>query len=103
MQIDVTSDTGRVIAYASVVDNGTADPLLVEATRVLNTKSRRFVVPGMARTTANGANWRSDLRVFNPTSAPITATLTYLPQGNPGGAQSLQRTIQPGQILAMDN
>jgi hypothetical protein len=103
MQIDVISDTGRITAYASVLDNATSDPLLVEATRVFSNKSRRFVVPGVARTTANGANWRSDLRVFNPTTAPITFTLTYYPQGNPGGAQSLQRTVNAGQVLAMNN
>jgi hypothetical protein len=103
IQVDVVSDTGRITAYASVLDNATADPLLVEATRVLDTKSRRFVVPGLARTTGNGANWQSDIRVFNPTSAPIAFSMTFYPQANPGGAIVRQRTVNPGQILALDN
>jgi hypothetical protein len=49
------------------------------------------------------ANWQSDLRIFNPTSGPITATLNYYPEGAPNSPVSRQVTINGGQVLAMNN
>ena len=103
IEVEVTSDTGRVSAYASVLDNVTADPLLVEPVRIGEVQSRKFIVPGIADIKNPNASWRSDLRVFNPTVGPVNATLRFYPSGAPGSPITRNVTIGANQILAMDN
>ncbi len=103
IEVEVTSDTGRVSAYASVLDNATSDPLLVEPARIGEVQARKFIVPGIADIKTGTASWRSDLRIFNPTVGPVNATLRFYPAGAPGNPISRNVTIGANQILAMDN
>jgi len=104
IEVEVTSATGKVSAYASVVDNLTNDPLVVFPVTEGTVSANRYVIPGVANLQNSLANWRSDIRLFNSGTSPVTATLTYSPQpGNPGATNSVDVPIQPGEVKAMDN
>lgn len=102
IEVEVTSSTGKVSAYASVVDNFTNDPLVVFPVTRGTVNASRYVVPGVADLNNGIANWRSDIRLFNSGTAPLTATLTYSPQpGNTGATKSVNVSIQPGEVHAV--
>jgi uncharacterized repeat protein (TIGR01451 family) len=101
IEVRVTSGSGRVAAYASVVDNTTNDPLLVSAVRLGTPRANRYVFAGAADLMSAAASWRTDLRLFNSTAASQIATLTFQPFG--GSATVEETTVQPGQVLAFDS
>ena len=104
IEITVDSPTGAVAAYASVLDNLTADPLAVMPAIPATISATRYVIPGIADLNNGAANFHSDIRIFNGGSFPVTATLTYYPQGNPAGAVTAQPiTIDKGEVKAFDN
>jgi hypothetical protein len=102
VEVEVVSTTGKVSAYASVLDNFSNDPLLVSPVLKSAVKSNRYVIPGVAY--SNGiANWRTDVRLYNSASTSVNATLTYYPQGAPGLPQSRSITIAAGETRGIDN
>ncbi|MEO8216795.1 MAG: hypothetical protein ABI718_06915 [Acidobacteriota bacterium] len=103
IEVKVTSETGRVSTYASVIDNVTSDPQLVTAANLSQVNERLYVVPGLADLRNPLANWRSDLRLFNASKDAQTATLTFYPQGAPESPVSRELTIAPGETKALDN
>ncbi len=103
IEVEVTSETGRVSAYASVLDNATSDPLLVEPARIGEVQANKFIVPGIADIKTGTASWRSDLRIYNPAAAPVNATLRFFPAGAPGSPLTRNVTINANHVLAMDN
>jgi hypothetical protein len=102
-RIEITVISGAVSAYASVLDNVTADPLEVTPVQVSQVKSRRYIVPGMAELPSPFANnFHSDMRVFNGGTSAATATLTFYPiGGSPVAAAPI--TIAPNTVKAFDN
>ena len=104
IEIEVTSSTGRVSAYASVIDNLTNDPLLVPAVVKAATTATQYVVPTVADAVDGTARSRSDLRIYNSGSAPINATLLFTPENN-GGAPvtSTLPAIAGGEVRALDD
>jgi hypothetical protein len=103
-EVEVVSTTGKVTAYASVIDNITNDPLMVFPVLKGAESSTRYVIPGVADINNGIASWRSDIRLFNPGTTQVTATLTYSPQPNNLGASGPQQvTIDPGQVKSIDN
>ena len=103
IEVQVTDGDGRITAYASRVDNATGDPLLVTGTPLNAAASTRYVLPGVAALNTGFANWQSDVRVFNPGTTPVTATLTYYPQNNSGAPSSTAVTLDPGETKQFDN
>lgn len=104
VEVRVVSATGKVSAYASVLDNKTSDPLLVFPVQPAQQAAARFVVPGVAELVRADANFHTDMRIFNGGTTPVALTLTYNPQpGSPaaGGAKTI--TVGPNQIHAIDN
>ena len=100
VEVRVTSDTGAVSVYASVLDNHTNDPLLVPAERPI-VASSRYVLPGIAHLSGAGtSNWRSDLRLYNPSDAAVEAVLTFFHGGSP---VSVPITIGAGRVEALDD
>lgn len=64
LTVTVVNGTGRVVAYASVVDNGTGDAVFIAGDRPEVVPS--LLVPVVARIRGQaGTDWRSDLRVLN--------------------------------------
>jgi uncharacterized repeat protein (TIGR01451 family) len=102
IEVQSTGGDGKVTAYASVIDGRTTDPLLVSGVPIGGVGASRFVIPGVASLdTAN--TWRSDVRIFNSSQTPQTATLTLFPTGNPSASVVREATIQPGEVKALDD
>jgi uncharacterized repeat protein (TIGR01451 family) len=102
IEVQATSGDGKVTAYASVIDNRTTDPLLVSGVPLGTVNASRFIIPGVA-SLDTGATWRSDVRVFNSSPSPQTATLTLYPTGNPSASVTSDVSIQPGEVKALDD
>ncbi len=104
VEVSVTSGEGKVTAYASVVDNKTTDPLLVNAVPLVQTAARSFVLPGVADLTNDVAKWRTDMRIFNSGADPQYVTMTLYPlAGGSGGTLTQSMTIQAGEVAVLDN
>jgi len=102
IEVSVTSGDGKATAYASVVDDRSTDPLLVSGVPIGGIGATRYVVPGVASLNT-GAAWKSDVRIFNGSITPSTAHLTFYPIGFPSSSAFTDVTIQPGQVLALDD
>ena len=111
IEVTVVSGAGKVMTYASVVDNKTNDPLLITGQTVRGTLARNFVVPGVADLNTGFASWRTDMRIFN-SGAPVEATLTFYPQSSDGTPPAkhpplplAQRvvTINTNEVRSIDN
>ncbi len=103
IEVQVTSTTGKVTAYASVIDNRTNDPLLVSPVLKSSTQSSRFVIPGVADLSNGVQNWRSDIRLFNPASSSVTATLVYYALGESTATKSIDITLKSGEVRAIND
>jgi uncharacterized repeat protein (TIGR01451 family) len=101
IEVKVTSAGGKVTAYASVLDNATNDPLLVAPVSISTTGAPKYVLPGIADLNNGIANWRSDVRIFNPTSSTVNATATFYPL-NGGEAVVKQISIGPNEVKQLD-
>ena len=103
IEVRVTSDTGRVTAFASVIDNATGDPILVPAVQTDGLSVTKLVIPGVADIDTGVNRWKTDMRLFNAGIASANPTLVFYPQDDPAAAKSIQVTVPPGQILVLDN
>ena len=103
LEVEVTSTTGKVTAYASVVDNLTNDPLLVSPVLKGTASANRFVLAGVGDFDIGIAHWKSDVRLFNSGSTALPVTLSYFPQGDPTHPVTATMTVQPGEVRALDN
>ena len=104
LEVEVTSATGKVTAYASTVDNFTNDPLLVLPVLKGSISASRYTVPGIADINNGLASWRSDMRIFNGGANTVTVTLAYVPQpGNTGTDSTVSFQLKPGEVHAIDN
>jgi len=97
VEVKVLSPTGKVTTYASVLDNQTNDPLLVSPVNLSAAGNTTFVVPGVADLSNGLANWRTDMRVFNPSAQPVDTTLTFYSQ-NGGDPKSVTMTLGPNEV-----
>jgi hypothetical protein len=95
LEVDVTSSSGVVTAYASVLDNQTSDPLLVSPVQPAHTLTSRVVLPGVAELTS-ASNFHTDMRMYNGSTSPVTVTLTYRPQSGDG------TTVPPAVNVVLD-
>jgi hypothetical protein len=104
LEVHVVSPGGKATAYASVVDNKSSDPLMVFPAQPATISSGRYVVPGIADLVGI-SRFASDMRVYNGGQFTEQLTLNYYPQaGDPTPRpEPINRTIAPGQILAIDN
>jgi hypothetical protein len=103
VEVRVTSDTGRISAYASVLDNTTTDPLLVFPSDASKIAASRFVMPGVAEFDNGFSNFHTDMRVFNGGTSTANVTLQYFAQGTSTPAATTQVSIAPGEVKALDN
>lgn len=99
IEIEITSETGAVTAYASVLDNLTTDPLAVMPVDPTKINATRYVLPGMAAVN----NFFSDVRLFNGGTSEALVTPMFFPQGNQPSVAATPFRIPVGQIRAFDN
>jgi hypothetical protein len=100
----VVTATVPIVAYASIIDNRTGDPIALLAARDSEAASL-FAVPGIGH--LNGAAdsvWRSDVRVYHPGQGTVPLILTYYP-GNTANPTPVQRTVSigPRQVMAFND
>jgi len=103
IEVEVTSDGGKVTAYASVLDNATSDPLLVLPIDPTKITSSRYVLPGVAELNNGAANFHTDMRVFNGGTSKADVTLVYAPQNNGTPTDARLISIDPGEVKVIDN
>jgi hypothetical protein len=104
MEVNVTSATGLVTAYASVLDQRTSDPMLVDAVATGSLHAKKYAVPGVAALDAgNGNRWRTDVRVYNASTSDQPATFSFTPQGSASPAQSIPVTFNAGEVRSFND
>jgi hypothetical protein len=103
IEVQVTSPTGRVSAYASTVDNITNDPLMVSPALKSTPPASRYVLPGIGDFNSGFAHWKSDVRIFDAGPSGATVTLAYYPQGHADTPTIALLTLRPGEVKAIDN
>jgi hypothetical protein len=103
IEVEITSATGAVTAYASVLDNATTDPLAVPPVDVESVSSTRYIVPGIAELITPTSNFHSDVRIFNGGASDVVATLSFYPIQGLSGAAPKSLTIPRGQVAVLDN
>ncbi len=98
--VRVNTYVETVLAWASVINNQTGDPVLFNALSA-NAASRTLWVPGVAHLGgANNSQWRSDITVFNPALFPLDSTVTYIPSEGSEIPPPLEiTTLQPPKAL----
>ncbi|MEO6259164.1 MAG: hypothetical protein ABIP63_02400 [Thermoanaerobaculia bacterium] len=104
IEVEVTSSTGKVSAYASVVDNFTNDPLLVPGVVKTTAVATQPVIPSVADAVDGSARIRSDVRIFNSGPAAVTATLVFTPENNGGlPVTAAPLAIAAGEVRVLDD
>lgn len=81
LELRVLAGPGRVVGWATAVDNGSNDGVLVTATG----RRRDAYLPAVARAPGRfGAFFRTDLKISNPRPAPTNVRVSFYP--TTGGA-----------------
>jgi hypothetical protein len=76
LELRVLAGPGRVVGWATAVDNGSNDGLLVTATGL----RRDAFLPAAARAPGRfGAYFRTDLKISNPRPAPTNVRVSFYP------------------------
>jgi len=84
LELRVLSGPGRVVGWATAVDNGSNDGLLVTASKL----RRDAFLPAAARSAGLfGAFFRTDLKVSNPWPSPVNVRISYFPSKGQGPFQ----------------
>jgi len=106
ISVEVTSGSGKVAAYASVIDNTTQDPLLVTGVDAAKVIASQFTIPGVADLNNGAVHWRTDLRLFNAGTVMQNATVTFYPS-TPSNQTLVpipqMVMVPPGQIAVLDD
>jgi hypothetical protein len=83
-EVRVASGAGRVVSWATAVDNGSNDGLLVTASGL----RRDSYLPASAHAPGRfGAYFRTDLKLSNPWSSPVNVRISFFPSKGPGPLQ----------------
>ena len=102
-EVTVVQGEGRVVAYASVVDNRTGDAVFVGGSKRAVTSS--LLIPAVARTRGHAdTTWQSDVRVLNHGSFTVHVDAELRFQGAfglPPVVATLE--LQPGEAATLDD
>jgi hypothetical protein len=90
---------GRAVLWASIVDNLTSDGIALIPQRPV-TGSIDLTVNGAARTPGvNGTYWGTDVRLFNPSTIPITVNIAGL--GFPTAGAIISRDVPARGVIEL--
>jgi hypothetical protein len=99
-----TTEDGRFLAQASVVDNATGDPVFVPAQRLLSGAGLKAVRPPKVIAAAahiRGAadtNWRTDVALHNASESPAQVTVELLKHGRDNSSPVSENvSLSPGE------
>lgn len=83
-EVRVLSGSGRVVAWATAIDNGSNDGLLDTASCL----RRDAYLPAAASSQGRfGSHFRTDLKLANPWPSPVTVRISYYPSKGDGPFQ----------------
>jgi len=83
-EIRVLSGSGRVVTWATAIDNGSNDGFLETASRL----RRDAYLPAAARSPGRfGSFFRTDLKLANPWPSPVNVRISYYPSKGDGPFQ----------------
>jgi len=101
--VHAVEGAGKVFAYASRIDARTNDAVFLPGRRPGSTVD--LMVPVVARTVGRGGTeWRSDVRIANLESFPVSVELQLRQRlGEPGRVTTVVREIGSGHVLASDD
>ncbi|HEV7768421.1 MAG TPA: hypothetical protein VGQ76_25710, partial [Thermoanaerobaculia bacterium] len=106
VEVEVISQGGKVSAYGSVVDNATADPLLVFPVQAQKVSELHYVLPGVAELD-NGpsSNFHTDMRIYNAGQGSEFISLTYYPQAGDSTPRpaTITMILEPGKVKSINN
>jgi len=74
-ELRVVSGDARIVAYGSVIDNHSGDPIYVAAT---TPRAGPFIAPVISQPGANNTLWRSDVFLSAPGNSSGSFDLTYI-------------------------
>jgi hypothetical protein len=101
IEVELRKGGGKVTAYASVLDSGNGDSLLVPPVALDRTRNTKWVVPGVASFAGGSATWQTDVRIFNAGSDPAELTLAFYSM-NGGDAATQTITLPAGEVRQLD-
>jgi hypothetical protein len=90
----------HLLAYASVVDNGTNDPTTIPA-RSANGAVRQWIAAAAHAAGANGSQWRTDLAVLNLSGDSTGVKVIFY--DDDGDTRDLSLAIGDGEQLRLDD
>jgi PKD repeat protein len=98
--VTVDSNDPSVVAWASLVDNITGDPVLYSPIMEDDDSTVQWI-PGVAHLPgANESQWRSDMSFYNSTADTLTAYVEYIPSEDLGLVPYMEiRNLASGQAL----
>jgi hypothetical protein len=99
--IRVPTVDGRIMAYASVIDNRSNDPTYVEP--IVNSFQQDLNLPATAKIRgANSTNWVTDIVVTNVETAAVTAVVERWQRNHSGGdPETADLVLAPGESLVV--
>ncbi len=96
--------TVPLVVYATVTDNRTGDPFAVLAQREGDAFDEALLITSAHRAGRNGSNFRTDLRVFNPSSSAGVLRLNFYPDGVTSPTPSSATIPLPeGRVVVLDD
>jgi len=102
--VGIVSGSGRVLAYASVIDNDSSDQVYVPGQQQPQTGEPLLISAGASASGSHGSEWRTDIRIANLAASARTVELAYLPRGEDNSvADSRTYTLAAGHILSLDD
>jgi hypothetical protein len=99
--VRVLTPGGRVMAYATVIDNDTGDPTYIEP--IVNTFQAGVSMPGAANIRgANSSHWVTDMVISNLEEVEVTATVEQFQRSKSNSTtETTELTLAPGQSLVI--
>jgi hypothetical protein len=94
-----TSTGGSFLAYATVVDNRSGDPVLL--TPVGGSDEPQWIAAAAHGAGMYGSQWRTDVRLHNPGTEPAEVGLAFV--GSNGVGPERTFVIEPDAALALDD
>ncbi|HEX9986496.1 MAG TPA: PKD domain-containing protein [Thermoanaerobaculia bacterium] len=98
----ISTDTPSLVAYASMIDRATNDPVFATAvpdSDFVSLDYKNAVLPGVGHT----GNWRSDVSIFNPDDQIIVVDLAYYDQTGAKVAESKSQIIPANAFMQLDD
>ncbi len=102
-EVTAIEGEGRVMAYASTIDNSTRDASFVPAARPALVGQTMLPVVASAHG-RGGTSWRSEVRLANLGSREVLLRLEYRPrQGEPGAMRVVETRLPGGRVLLSED